>query len=292
MLIDAESGLAVVSPSGAELDLAARIRAALARVRSEQPTPRQPVTRDGVAIRLALNISDPKQAAARSAIRGQRGGSLPDRVPVHGPEVVAQRRGELRGLRTGGRAIGSGELHIRLADFGADKCPDYADFPMGRNPSLGVRGVRLLLQRDDILGPQVTSHRAACRTPSRRVAGADAGQPGYTATPHAQARGALWGAPGGLSLPARGDDRGARGRGRRRGDPGGRRSRLDRPQRPHPVSAGGGPRGRFGTALPRRTAAGGTAFDLAGGRRGRGAREARERLRRAGGRSGCSPPFC
>jgi phosphotransferase system enzyme I (PtsI) len=62
-------------------------------------------------------------------------------------------------------AIGNGELHIRLADFGADKCPDYADFPMGRNPSLGVRGVRLLLQRDDILAPQV---RAIARLAERR----------------------------------------------------------------------------------------------------------------------------
>ena len=51
--------------------------------------------------------------------------------------------------------MGDGELHVRLADFGADKRPEYADFPMSRNPSLGVRGVRLLLERTDILGPQV-----------------------------------------------------------------------------------------------------------------------------------------
>ncbi len=157
VLVDAVSGFAVVSPSGEELDLAARMRASLARVRSEQPRPRQPVTRDGVAIHLALNISDPKQA---------------ELVPRFGASGVGLFRTEFLYMdRTSwpseeesyaayarvAEAIGDGELHIRLADFGADKCPDYADFPMGRNPSLGVRGVRLLLQRDDILVPQVRS---------------------------------------------------------------------------------------------------------------------------------------
>jgi phosphoenolpyruvate-protein kinase (PTS system EI component) len=54
-------------------------------------------------------------------------------------------------------AMGSGELSIRLADFGAEKSPAYADIPVNRNPSLGIRGTRLLLGREDILQPQVTA---------------------------------------------------------------------------------------------------------------------------------------
>ena len=53
------------------------------------------------------------------------------------------------------QAVGDGELNIRLADFGAEKSPAYADIPVTRNPSLGIRGVRLLLSRLDILEPQV-----------------------------------------------------------------------------------------------------------------------------------------
>jgi len=53
------------------------------------------------------------------------------------------------------RRLGERELAIRLVDFGADKCPAYADIPLNRNPSLGLRGIRLLLQREDILQPQV-----------------------------------------------------------------------------------------------------------------------------------------
>jgi phosphoenolpyruvate-protein kinase (PTS system EI component) len=58
------------------------------------------------------------------------------------------------------------ELCLRLVDFGAEKCPAYADIPLSRNPSLGLRGIRLLLQREDILQPQV---RAIARLARERA---------------------------------------------------------------------------------------------------------------------------
>ena len=59
--------------------------------------------------------------------------------------------------------IGDAELTIRLADFGAEKCPIYANIPVNRNPSLGLRGLRLLLQREDILRPQLGAVLALAR---------------------------------------------------------------------------------------------------------------------------------
>jgi len=165
VLVDAASGLAVVGPAGAELDLAARIRAALAGVGSQQPKPRQPVTRDGVAIRLALNISDPKQAELVPRFGASGVGLFRTEFLYMDRKSWPSEEENYAAYQRVAEAIGDGELHIRLADFGADKCPDYADFPMGRNPSLGVRGVRLLLQRGDILGPQV---RAIARLAQRR----------------------------------------------------------------------------------------------------------------------------
>jgi len=155
VLIDAERGLAAVSPSGEELDEAVQIRAALARVKSKPPTPRQPVTRDGVAIDLALNISDPKGAQLVPRLGASGVGLYRTEFLYMDRTSWPSEQESYVAYEQVAAAIGSGHLHIRLADFGADKCPDYADFPMGRNPSLGVRGVRLLLQRDDILGPQV-----------------------------------------------------------------------------------------------------------------------------------------
>jgi phosphotransferase system enzyme I (PtsI) len=165
VLVDAGSGIAVVDPREAELDLAARIRAEFVRLKSERPKPRQPVTRDGVAIDLALNISDPEEAELVPRFGASGVGLFRTEFLYMDRKSWPSEEESYAVYERVAKAIGNGGLHIRLADFGADKCPDYADFPMGRNPSLGVRGVRLLLQRDDILGPQV---RAIARLAERR----------------------------------------------------------------------------------------------------------------------------
>ena len=165
VLVDGDAGVAIVDPTGREEREAERVRRALVRARRSEPAIGQPSTRDGVSVRLALNISGrdeaewvPKLGAAgvglfRTEFLYMNRTSWPDETAcVDAYEQV-------------GNAMGDGELHVRLADFGADKRPEYADFPIGRNPSLGARGVRLLLQRDDILGPQVRAlgHIAARR---------------------------------------------------------------------------------------------------------------------------------
>jgi len=165
VLVDAGNGVAVVGPSGKELDLATRIREALARDRSEAPSPRQPVTRDGVSIRLGLNISDPDQAELVPRFGASGVGLFRTEFLYMDRKSWPSEEESYQAYERVAAAIGSGELHIRLADFGSDKRPDYADFSIGRNPSLGVRGVRLLLQREDILGPQV---RAIARLARRR----------------------------------------------------------------------------------------------------------------------------
>ncbi len=165
VLVDAEQGLALVDPRGDELEAAGRIRDALARAAREPPIPRQPLTRDGVGIRLALNISDPGEGELVPQLGACGVGLFRTEFLYMDRRTWPSEEESLAAYSRLAEAIGDGELHIRLADFGADKRPDYADFPIGRNPSLGVRGVRLLLQRDDILAPQV---RAIARLAERR----------------------------------------------------------------------------------------------------------------------------
>ena len=113
------------------------------------------VTADGVRVSLLLNVSDPAESAAVHELGADGIGLLRTeflymdrpRWPSEG-ECYEQ----YQSIAT---QVTEGELNIRLADFGAEKCPLYADFPINRNPSLGLRGLRLLLQRDDILQPQV-----------------------------------------------------------------------------------------------------------------------------------------
>jgi phosphoenolpyruvate-protein phosphotransferase len=165
VLLDTEQGLALVDPGGEELEAAGRIRNALARALREPPTPRQPVTRDGIRIHLALNISDPREGGLVTQLGASGVGLFRTEFLYMDRKSWPSEEESFDAYSRLAAAIGDGELHIRLADFGADKCPDYADFPIGRNPSLGVRGVRLLLQRDDILAPQV---RAIARLAERR----------------------------------------------------------------------------------------------------------------------------
>jgi phosphotransferase system enzyme I (PtsI) len=165
VLLDAEEGIVLVEPRGDELEAARRIRDALARAAREPPTPRQPVTRDGIWIRLALNISDPREGELVTQLGASGVGLFRTEFLYMDRQTWPSEEESFDAYSRLAAAIGEGELHIRLADFGADKCPDYADFSIGRNPSLGVRGIRLLLQRDDILAPQV---RAIARLGEKR----------------------------------------------------------------------------------------------------------------------------
>jgi phosphotransferase system enzyme I (PtsI) len=163
--LDASRAVAVVDPSGEELEESARIRASIALVESEPLEPRQPITRDGIAVHLAMNISGPREAELVPRLGAAGVGLFRSEFLYLDRRSWPDEATSLAAYEEVAAAIGDAELHIRLADFGADKCPEYADFPLGRNPSLGVRGVRLLLQRDDILGPQV---RALARLAERR----------------------------------------------------------------------------------------------------------------------------
>jgi phosphoenolpyruvate-protein kinase (PTS system EI component) len=104
---------------------------------------------------MLLNISDPLEALAVRKLGA-------DGVGLFRTEFLYMDRSgwptmeeSLAAYRAVAKALGDAELHVRLADFGAEKSPPYADIPINRNPSLGLRGIRLLLQRDDILRPQV-----------------------------------------------------------------------------------------------------------------------------------------
>jgi phosphotransferase system enzyme I (PtsI) len=155
VVIDASAGVVIVDPGQAEADAVAAIRAARTAPPQAGLKSVPKTTRDGVPVSILLNISDPIEAEnAQGAGLGGVGlfrteflymdrASWPSEdESFHAYERVAH-------------AVGDGELNIRLADFGAEKSPAYADIPVNRNPSLGIRGVRLLLQRPDILEPQV-----------------------------------------------------------------------------------------------------------------------------------------
>jgi phosphoenolpyruvate-protein phosphotransferase (PTS system enzyme I) len=158
VFVDANEGRVLIAPVGSDDPL---IETMSRRIEQFTSAPTLacplPVTSDGVRLRILLNISDPIEAHF---------------VREFGADGVGLFRTEFLYIDRSGwltadesyaiyhrvaEALGDAELTVRLVDFGAEKCPPYADIPISRNPSLGLRGIRLLLQRPDILQPQVAA---------------------------------------------------------------------------------------------------------------------------------------
>ncbi len=125
------------------------------------PTPA--TTADDVRITLLLSISDSAEGKVVRKLGADGVGLWRTEFLFMGRTHWPSEEEIYEELRKVAAHIGDAELNIRLADFGAEKCPIYADIPVNRNPSLGLRGLRLLLQREDILRPQLGAIVALAR---------------------------------------------------------------------------------------------------------------------------------
>lgn len=175
-VVDAAAGRVIFSPTPEEERACALLQVRhTAEVAEEEAPPALPITLDGVRIRLLLNISDAIEAEAVPGLGADGVGLFRTEFPYmdrtswptadESYEIYRNVALSLAShpLDAGGSPAGiipaarggEMELAVRLVDFGAEKCPPYADIPINRNPSLGLRGIRLLLAREDILAPQV-----------------------------------------------------------------------------------------------------------------------------------------
>jgi phosphotransferase system enzyme I (PtsI) len=156
VLVDALRGQVIVEPSVKEKS------EALERRRSHQlfrdsllariGAPTQ--TLDGVEISVAANIELPEEAAA-AATSGAAGVGLyrteflflaRDTLPSEEEQFLAY-RSVLKGA--------DDEVVFRALDIGGDKLPRSARLQVGQNPALGLRSIRLLLRRPELLRTQV-----------------------------------------------------------------------------------------------------------------------------------------
>ncbi|MGA1867368.1 MAG: phosphoenolpyruvate--protein phosphotransferase [bacterium] len=55
------------------------------------------------------------------------------------------------------KKAGDTSIIIRLLDIGADKIPSFSEFPKERNPSLGWRGIRILLKQKELFRDHVSA---------------------------------------------------------------------------------------------------------------------------------------
>jgi multiphosphoryl transfer protein len=113
------------------------------------------VTTDGVRIEVAANIGSPAEAAAAVSAGA-------DGVGLFRTELLFMGRPDLPGedeqehaYRQAALALDGRPMVVRTLDVGADKPLPALAQPAEANPFLGVRGVRLSLERPDLLDTQL-----------------------------------------------------------------------------------------------------------------------------------------
>jgi phosphocarrier protein FPr len=167
VLLDGDDGTVLVEPSeevaGAARKRAeqAAVRRRLARGRAGEPA----VTRDGTHVEVAANLGAAGEAAAAVELGADGVGLLrTEFLFLERPEIPSEQE-QVQTLARIAADLGDRPLIVRTLDVGADKPLPAVPMAPEANPFLGRRGLRLSLERPDLLSVQL---RAICRVASRR----------------------------------------------------------------------------------------------------------------------------
>jgi phosphotransferase system enzyme I (PtsI) len=172
LIVDGRAGSVVIEPSRAALQRARRRR----RIQQERF--------ERLLAEVALPTVTPGPAPLRVTLAANI--ELPDEVPLalqHGAQGIGLYRTEYLYLdrevppsvdeltehyRSVVRALGGRTVTFRTIDVGGDKLPRSIVLPVGRNPALGLRGVRFSLHQPALFDDQVRAIlRAAATGPVR-----------------------------------------------------------------------------------------------------------------------------
>jgi phosphoenolpyruvate-protein phosphotransferase/dihydroxyacetone kinase phosphotransfer subunit len=162
LLLDGAAGSVEVDPPAETLRAAAvrrereRERRAVARRHAHEPA----VTRDGTRVEVFANLGAAGEAARAVELGAEGVGLLRTEFLFLGRDSLPDEDEQAETLRQIAVALDGRPLVVRTLDAGADKPLPALPMPPEDNPFLGVRGIRLALQRRDVL---VTQFRAILR---------------------------------------------------------------------------------------------------------------------------------
>jgi phosphoenolpyruvate-protein phosphotransferase len=166
--VDGDAGLVYVEPGGdVEEDLRARRLAREEADRATRAVAGEPaLTSDGRTIEVSANVGSPDDIS--SAIEAGCDG-----VGLFRTEFLFMQRDNMPSedeqaaeYRRAAEALGGRPMIVRTLDVGADKPLPYLEQAHEANPFLGVRGIRLGLERPEILSTQLRALlRAAADRP-------------------------------------------------------------------------------------------------------------------------------
>jgi phosphocarrier protein FPr len=124
------------------------------------------IMKDGHRVEVAANIASPEEAAAAVEAGAEGVGLMRTEFLFLGRDEAPGEEEQYEALATMVRALNGLPLIVRTLDIGGDKNAPYIDVPAEDNPFLGVRGVRLCLERPELFEPQLRAiYRASALGP-------------------------------------------------------------------------------------------------------------------------------
>ena len=164
VVLDGDAGTLQMGPTAAEEAEIARRQGSTERKRQEElaVATQAAVTRDGHRVEVVANIGDEKEARDVPGVGGEGVGLLRSEFLFMDRRTAPDENEQTRTYEAIARALGPDRiLVIRTLDVGGDKPLPYLPVGPEANPFLGERGIRLTLNRPEILRTQI---RAVLRT--------------------------------------------------------------------------------------------------------------------------------
>ena len=113
------------------------------------------VTLDGKKINVYCNIGSPEDVAAVLNNDGQGIGLFRSEFLYLAANDYPTEEEQFQAYKAVASVMGGKRVIIRTLDIGADKQVDYFDMKKEENPALGVRAIRICLNRPEVFKPQL-----------------------------------------------------------------------------------------------------------------------------------------
>lgn len=155
--LDGDAGVVVVEPTPEIVEeFEARRRDAVAADRTARADAAAPVaTRDRTSIEVAANVGSPDDVAAAVEAGADGVGLFRTEFLFMSRDAMPSEDEQEAAYRAAAEALGGRPMIVRTLDAGADKPIPYLAQPAEANPFLGVRGLRLGLERPELLDAQL-----------------------------------------------------------------------------------------------------------------------------------------
>ena len=157
LLLDGDAGKLLVDPPPDQLAAAKerRERAAARRAAALERAGEPGAMRDGARVEVFANLGSAAEAAKAVELGAEGVGLLRTEFLFLDRAQLPDEDEQAETLREIARALDGRPLVVRTLDAGADKPLPALPMPSEANPFLGVRGIRLALQRPEILATQL-----------------------------------------------------------------------------------------------------------------------------------------